>query len=503
MSDGRSNQKVLLGVDIGATSIKAGAFTEQGRELVVVHRPNAPIAQPDFAGGIIWNLARMRRQAFDALREVVSRLDGAEPISIGVTAFGADGAPMSPAGKQLYPAISWHEPRAKPQCARIIDELTPATIYRITGYHLAPMATVCKWAWLQENRPDVLEGATWLMIPDQMVYWLTGEMRTDPMNASCEVAIDLRTGGWAEEMIRAARINQSLLAPLTRPGEVAGRVRPEIADSLGLPRGLPVAIGGHDVEVGAMAVGTGRPGHRYLDVAGTWEILLAHTTEFCPENVLYERGIDWAPYVNEGEFLAFSNMPAGSVLNWVRSVAFQRASWETVAREAEQAGVGANGIRFFPSLIEGMGPYGLQNLPGSLIGIRTLTKRGELIRSAIEALCIQVGNQLKLLEEMTGQPCEVLRVVGGGHKNDLWLQTKANVLGRPVEIVDISEATLLGAALLGGVGAGFYPSIPEAQDAVRFNIQTIEPDMPCHDEYLSIVESYNRIPSALAPLSRH
>ena len=230
----------------------------------------------------------------------------------------------------------------------------------------------------------------------------------------------------------------------------------------------------------------------------TWRvrgrILLAHTTEFDPDTTLYERGIDWAPYVSEGEFLAFSNMPAGSVLNWIRSLAFQRANWETVAREAEEAGVGAGGVRFFPSLIEGMGPYGLQNLPGSIIGIQTLTKRGALVRAAIEALCIQVRLQLKLLEEMTGEPCEVLRVVGGGHKNDLWLQTKANVLGRPVEIVDTSEATLLGAALLGGVGAGFYPSIAEAQDAVRLNIHTIEPEMDRHEDYLSVVESYGKIP---------
>ena len=222
ISDGRSPRKVLIGVDIGATSIKVGAFSEHGRELIVVHRPNAPAPQRDFPGGIIWNLARMRRQAFDALREVVSHLDGAEPVGIGVTAFGADGAPMSSSGKQLYPAISWHEQRAKPQCARIIEELTPATIYSITGYHLAPMATVCKWAWLRENRPDVLEGATWLMIPDQMVYWLTGEMLTDPMSASCEVAIDLRTGGWAEDMIRSGRDRSEPARTVRPPGPCRG-----------------------------------------------------------------------------------------------------------------------------------------------------------------------------------------------------------------------------------------------------------------------------------------
>ena len=105
ISNEQSPRKVLIGVDIGATSIKVGAFSEHGRELVVVHRPNAPVPQPDFPGGIIWNLARMRRQAFDALREVVSQLDGAEPVGIGVTAFGADGELVHEGGVTRLPGL--------------------------------------------------------------------------------------------------------------------------------------------------------------------------------------------------------------------------------------------------------------------------------------------------------------------------------------------------------------------------------------------------------------
>jgi sugar (pentulose or hexulose) kinase len=236
-------------------------------------------------------------------------------------------------------------------------------------------------------------------------------------------------------------------------------------------------------------------------MAGTWEILLVHTDQFKPEKVLYQRAIDWAPNVEEGSFVAFSNMPAGSVLNWLRDLAYPRAKWETIAREADASGIGAGGVRFFPALIEGMGPYGLQNLPSAIIGVRTVTRRGDLARAAIEALSIQVANQIHLLEDLTGEPCNVLRVVGGGHKNDVWLRTKAHVLGRPVEIVDTSEAVLLGAALLGGVAAGHFDSTSEAQRAATLGIQTIEPDMAIHAQYQDLVESYGRIPEALQALT--
>jgi sugar (pentulose or hexulose) kinase len=116
-------------------------------------------------------------------------------------------------------------------------------------------------------------------------------------------------------------------------------------------------------------------------------------------------------------------------------------------------------------------------------------------------LSIQVANQISLLEDLTGQRCDSLRVVGGGHRNDLWLRTKANVLGRPVETVDVSEAVLLGAALLGGVAAAHFASTREAQAAVSFGVHAIDPDLDLHAQYLSISESYSKIPEALQSLT--
>ena len=495
-----SHRGVLLGVDIGATSIKAGAFSESGVELVVAHRANSPIPQKGQPGGVIWDIARIRRKAFDALREVVRRLDGVEPLALGVTGFGADGAPFSRGGRHRYPAISWHDTRSEGQATRIETALTPSVIYGTTGYHISPMATLCKWAWLHENRPDVLDNAVWLMIPDMMCYWLTGEMRTDPTNASTAVAYDLAHGCWSDPMLKAAGVTTDLFAPFIRPGEVLGQIRPAIADDLGLPRGLPVAMAGHDVEVAAMAVSGGASGCRYLDLVGTWETLLAHTKTFSPDEALFRRGIDWAPYVDDNAYVSFSNMPAGSVLNWIRAIAFPQANWDTLVREAEKAGLGAGGVKFFPALVAGMGPYGLQKLPGAIIGIRTVTSSGEIARAAIEGLCLQVRDQLRPLEGLIGEPCTVLRVVGGGHRNDLWLRIKANVLGCPVEIVDISETTLLGAALLAGIGVGRFGSISDAQSAVSLGLRTIEPDMSIHPEYLALAESYEKVPRALETL---
>jgi hypothetical protein len=69
-----------------------------------------------------------------------------------------------------------------------------------------------------------------------------------------------------------------------------------------------------------------------------------------------------------------------------------------------------------------------------------------------------------------------LRVLGGGQRNDFWLQLKADITGLPVEAVETEELTLLGAALLGGVGAGAYRSLAEARQAVRHQVRVFEPE---------------------------
>ncbi len=244
-----------------------------------------------------------------------------------------------------------------------------------------------------------------------------------------------------------------------------------------LPSGTVVAIGGHDCEVGTLAASAELPATTFIDITGTWEMLIVPTQRFAPSQELFERGIDWERHALRGTFLCQSLMPAGSVLGWLRDLAYGSSdeAWETMIHDAERTEPGAGGVTVVPAFVPGMGPSGAGDTSGALVGLTTTTTRGEIGRAAFEALCYQLRGQLEVLEHATGRTCTALRVLGGGQRNDFWLQLKADVTGLAVEAVQTDELTLLGAAMLGGVGAGVYASMEDAQQAIRHRIRVFEP----------------------------
>jgi xylulokinase len=83
-----------------------------------------------------------------------------------------------------------------------------------------------------------------------------------------------------------------------------------------------------------------------------------------------------------------------------------------------------------------------------------------------------------------------LRVGGGATRSKLWNQIQADVYGRPVETLRVGESTVLGAALLGGVGAGVFASIEEGVDAMVHVADAIEPDPDRHALYEDLYHAY-------------
>jgi xylulokinase len=467
--------EILIGVDLGASSIKAGAFDPAGTALALASRPNGPVPQPGGAGWFVWDADALRHLLWDVLAEVTDRLPTPREVrSIAVTGFGADGAPFSARGEQLYPIISWHDTRATEPLQRLVERLGEDAIYATTGYHPYPINTVGRWLWLREHEPAALEGASWLMIPDIATYWLADEMRTDPTSASTTMAFDLHRDTWAHEVLETAQVPAELPAPLAEPGTAIGSVQNRFA---GLPAGTVVAVGGHDCEVGTLAATAELPPGTFIDISGTWEMLVVPTEQFVPSDELFEHGIDWERHAMRGSFLCQSLMPAGSVLSWLRDLAYGETSdaWGAMIADAEGTDPGAGGVTVLPAFVPGMGPFAGSGTNGTLLGLTTTTTRGQIVRAAIEALCYQLRGQLEVLEGATGRTCTALRVLGGGHRNDFWLQLKADVTGLPVEAVQTDELTLLGAALLGGVGAGLYASIEEAQRAIGHRVRLFEP----------------------------
>jgi sugar (pentulose or hexulose) kinase len=305
------------------------------------------------------------------------------------------------------------------------------------------------------------------------------------------MAFDLAAGRFATGLLEDVGVSPALLPPLAAPGSPVGAVTTEAAALTGLPIGIPVVAAGHDGEAVAFAAGA-LPGGTALDVSGTWELVILRHERFEPSDEFFAHGIDWEADAVPGSFLCISLMPSGSVVNWVRDLTYGgSADWGALVAEAEQAPVGAHGVRVVPAFVRGMGPYAQRPQGGSIEGLQTTTSRADLARATFEGLCFQLRSQLRVLEHLHDRPLERLRVTGGAQRNPFWLQLKADMTGCACEAVPHEELTLLGAALLAGVGAGVYASFAEAQAEAEREPRVIEPDpraVAAYDELLAPLE---------------
>jgi L-fuculokinase len=492
--------ELLVGIDVGATGIKAGLFDTRGRLVARATRRNAPrpqISPPapllrgeggqEAAAWLIWDGDEVWAQVCDALREVTAaRPSGSVPRGVAVTGFGADGTPVDRDGRQLYPFISWHCSRTLPQVRQVAAAIDPYEAYRITGYHNYPFNTINRFLWLRKHAPGVLDQAhRWLMMQDFIAHRLSGAFSTEVTIASTTMLLDMARRDWSPRMLAIAGVPASLFPPLAEAGVRVGEVTRAAAEATGLPAGMPVATGGHDCEIGMLGSGVGEPS-TFVDITGTWEMLIAMLDRFQPGREAFEKGIDTEAHAIAGKYLTQGLMPAGSVVEWVREQFYPGQApdpaYEAMMAEASAEPPGSGEVFVLPAFVRGSGPFAADHALGALLGLTTQTRRGQVVRAAFEALCFQMRRQLEVIERAGSAEgaaplrCERLRVLGGGQRNDLWLRIKADVTGRPVEVLQHPEVTLMGVALLAGVGAGVYRDAAEAVASIEIPVTRLEPD---------------------------
>ncbi len=497
-------EEVLLGIDVGATSIKTGIFSLKGEIISIFQDRNEPEPQHNGKSDwLIWNGDKIWSKVCSLIKKSLQNISSNTQVkSLSVTGFGADGTPLDKDGRQLYPFISWHDNRTIPQRDWFDLKIDPYEIYKITGYHNYHINTINKLRWLRENHPEVLKKTyKWLMMQDYIVYKLTGEFTTEHTIASTMMSMDLGMRKWSEKLLEIAEIDEDIFPELSSPGTVIGNVTSKASEETGLSSGTPVAAGGHDCEIGVVGSGISM-GETFVDITGTWEMIIAIMDRFLPERQLFDYGIDFECHTIPGQYLCQSLMIAGGVVEWIRENFYSGIlpddAYNRMIAEAEKEEIGSGGVVIIPSFMEKMGPFRKFNTMGTFLGLTTTTSRSQIIRAVFESLCYQLHQQIKIIEGHSGIKCSKLRVLGGAQKNPFWLKLKTDVTGIPVEIISLEEVTLLGTAILAGIGVGIYKDIEDAFNRINYSTENYQPDKENTEKYENLYKKiFKKIPENL------
>ncbi len=493
---------VAIVFDCGATNVRVIAVDSDGQMLASASQPNAAMSQPGASDESwrIWDLDEVYGKLADACHRVCEQIDTARIAAVTVTTFGADGAPVRADGTLTYPIISWQGARAQQLTADITELMDPWDIFTETGYQIIYFNSLLRLMWLQQNAPEALASADcWLMMPGVLSMKLCGELSIDPTAAGTMMAMDMACRDWSPRMLALADLDASFFPDWVEPGGVIGQVHTQAAQETGLPQGTPVVATGHDTQFAPYGSGV-QPGEALLS-SGTWEILLLRVDSFSPNEFGFNEGLMFECDALPGLWNPQLLMMGSGVLEWIREQFFageedRTQTYELMIEMARKIPAGAGGITLVPAFVSDTGPAKQYATGGSILGLTMNATPAEIYRSALEGLSFQMYAALEILQKATGFSAEGIRVVGGGARNQLWNQIRADVTGLPVVTTSEQEATVLGAALFALVGAGVFPSIDEAVASVEMGEVVHEPSADAA-AYAPLYERYMLVPPAL------
>lgn len=459
--------EVILVLDCGATNVRAIAVDRQGKIVARASTANASESAYENAAWHQWSLEAILQRFAECCRRLAAELAHCRIRGITVTTFGVDGALVDEQGELLYPTISWKCPRTLAVMENIGRIMTPQRLQEISGVGAFSFNTLYKLVWLKENHPQLLEKAhAWLFISSLINHRLTGAFTTDVTMAGTSQMLDLHQRDFSPAILGAAGIPRRLFPALVEAGEQIGVLQHAAATLLGLPVGIPVFSAGHDTQFALF--GAGAQQDEPVLSSGTWEILMVRSARVNTSLLSQYPGSTCELDSRAGLTNPGMQWLASGVLEWVRQLLWSAETpWQTLIDEARRIPEGAGGVTMQCDLLA------CQNAGWQ--GVTLNTTRGHFYRAALEGLAVQLRNNLRTLETIGHFKASELLLVGGGSRNLLWNQIKANMLNITIKVLDDAETTVAGAAMYAWSGAGEFATPEEARAQVNYHYRYFYP----------------------------
>ena len=472
-------RQVLIGLDVGTSSVKAIAITPEGRvtgtasEQYQLRMPKPGWSEQDPEA---W---------WRASKRALARLDG-EPAAIGLTGQMHGLVCLDRGNRVLRPAILWNDQRTQAECEQIERLVGFERLVELTGNRALTGFTAPKLLWMRKHEPDLYGKIARICLPkDYVRLKLAGEHAIDVADASGTLLFDVADRRWSAEILDALDVAPEWLPPALESQEVSGHT----------PAGIPVAAGAGDQAAGALGVGVVGVGPLSVVLGTSGVVFSALDAYVCDPQARLHVFCHAVP----GTWHAMGVMlSAAGSLNWLRGVL--GGSYERMLAGAETWQPGCEGLLFAPYLFGERTPHADPDVRGAFSGLDLRHDRGALCRAVLEGVAFGLRDSLELLRSLGLEPRSA-RVSGGGANSPLWLKIIASVLRLPLECTVNADGAAFGAALLGGIAAGVFT---DARDAVSRCVAvsaTVEPDEAWADRYDQIYPRFRALYPALRGLS--
>ncbi|MCR4707110.1 MAG: autoinducer-2 kinase [Clostridiales bacterium] len=463
----------LLAIDAGTGSVRAVLFDSEGNQISCVQREWTHREDPRWPGSMDFDWTHNWGLASECVRGVLAET-GIDPKQIaavattcmreGIVLYDAD-------GKEIW-ACANVDARSTDEVGELIS-MNPELekeIYLESGETYA-LGALPRILWVKNKMPEVYERIAKVgMFNDWLIYKLTGILAVEPSNGSTTGMMSLKARAWDPAIMKKVGLRDDIFPPAIECGTVAGTVSAAGARDTGLAEGTKVVVGGGDAQLGCVGVGVVDAGQAAIFGGSFWQYEFNTDRPDTDEKCRVRVNCHAVPGMWQYEALAFK---PGLAMRWYRDAFCQ----EEIRRAREL----------------GTDPYALMNekaekIPAGCYGMMcafsdvmnfiswkhaspTFTNfdfdpekynKYTFYRAIMENTALVTRGHMELVREATGNMPEEVVFAGGASKGEIWCQIVADVLGIPVKVPVVREATALGAAILAGYGAGLYASISKA-----------------------------------------
>ncbi len=483
---------LISGLDVGTTGCKITVYDDKGN---FIHNEYQEYNAHRSGGEHEIDAGEVFSAVCSVMKKTCEKYN--DLTAMGVTTFGETFVAIDENDNVLLPSMLYTDPRGSEETALLCEKLGEDKITYISGVKPHQMYSLPKIMWIKNNKPDVFAKIKRiLLMEDFIVYMLSGNAYIDYSLAARTLGLDIRTKKWSREIFDAAGIDTALMSKPVNAGFLAGTVKKEIAQKLGLPEDLKIINGAHDQVAAAIGTGVFTPGQA-VDGTGTVECITPVFDKIPENETLYEEGYSVVPYIFDNTYVCYAlSFTGGATLKWYKDNFAADKSYKELDENVPSS---PTGLLVMPHFAGAANPYMDNGSKAAILGLTLENTPEDIYKALMEGVTYEMMLNIEHLENCGISP-ETLYATGGGAYSDVWLQIKADILNRPVTSMAAKEAGTCGTCMLAGVATGIYKDLYEAKEYFVKTNKTFMPNPENAAKYKKYYESYRKIYDAVRPL---
>ena len=426
--------KYYLAIDIGASSGRHIVGYLENGEIKTEEVYRFANGMDNLNGSLVWNTERLFAEIKRGIKISFERFGKLESLSIDT--WGVDYALLS-GDKEIFPVYAYRDPRMDAVIDEVHSIVPFETLYERTGISFERFNTV--YQLYADKKAGRLEGATdFLMLPEYFMYKLTGVKKKEFAEASTTGLVNAKTRQLDTEIWSALGYPESLIMPLSAPGEALGYLKSEIAEELG-GNTLVVLCPTHDTASAVEAIDM-KENAPYIS-SGTWSLLGVKT-----ESVISDEGSRIAGYSNEGG-VGYNRYQKNITGLWiVQCLKKELCPDKDFGKIAEEASKSSYSEYFDPNENGFTAPESMKAAIDGYFAERGMALpkcEADYFNAAYLSLANGYKTAIEDLEKNTGKTYAYIYIVGGGAKNAYLNELTEKITGKRVVALPI-EATAIG-----------------------------------------------------------